>query len=577
MRRSSEPACAIIESRLTNLGTTPIKVPQVMLADWNIDTQRLWEQVRFQPLAYRNDTWYGSTYWSGPDWTRIGKDWHHSGEQTASIRRFDVPRDGRLQVTGRVYKADPNGGDGVHVEIRLGREMSSGRPISMPPISRASSPHKRWTCTRVMQCDFVVHRRGTIGFDTTHWDPCLTFEDGEAFQASAAFSAQQQGAGQWFYEMETDASRQALLAWPTIHGLRPEFNLVHQNLASPEPQQITVDDAFPAWVLAGGMDDSGLAVCLPAQCTLQYETTSEGLLNVRLLYALPADAAEFGTGQSLDLPACILAPYRGTWLQGVHTLQQLLSAEKPLPELAGLRRELVEAARRHRSNEPEPVVVRVGTVRSGSARLGKTGWEPGRRGRAAAHPDSSWNAPRHCWTTCGTHIPRRLSLRRRPSGCHKLAATAEQPEHQPCRVAHAYQQVLGLSDRSALANPLLDFGPLLFCKRTADILQSPGSALLYGFHGQARRRTLPSEDRPGQSLACRGLFDGQLSRGHVPNRICPTTVVASRSRSSPLPAPKQRRTPNSSTTRWTRASTTSGPPTSTAATAAESHPAPTTI
>ena len=70
-------------------------------------------------LAYRNETWYGSTFWSGPDWTRVGKDWQQPGEQTPSVRAFQSPRDGRLTVVGRVYKAHADG-DGVRLAIRHG-------------------------------------------------------------------------------------------------------------------------------------------------------------------------------------------------------------------------------------------------------------------------------------------------------------------------------------------------------------------------------------------------------------------------------------------------------------------------
>ena len=57
-------------------------------------------------LSPRDETWFGSTFWTGPDWTRVGKDWQHSGENTPSVRRWTAPRDGRVTITGRVYKAD---------------------------------------------------------------------------------------------------------------------------------------------------------------------------------------------------------------------------------------------------------------------------------------------------------------------------------------------------------------------------------------------------------------------------------------------------------------------------------------
>ena len=64
------------------------------VVDW---TFRLQEpaDAGYQRLTYRDDTWYGSTYWTGPDWTRVGKDWHHPGEDTPAVRRFTCPADGR--------------------------------------------------------------------------------------------------------------------------------------------------------------------------------------------------------------------------------------------------------------------------------------------------------------------------------------------------------------------------------------------------------------------------------------------------------------------------------------------------
>lgn len=70
----------------------------------------------FANLHYSSEQWYGSTFWSGPDWTRVGKDWQHPGEETPSVRSFQVPRDGQVTVTGCVYKAHADG-DGVRLAI----------------------------------------------------------------------------------------------------------------------------------------------------------------------------------------------------------------------------------------------------------------------------------------------------------------------------------------------------------------------------------------------------------------------------------------------------------------------------
>ena len=70
----------------------------------------------YKPLEYSSQKWYESTFWTGPDWTRVGDRWHHPGNLTPSIRRFAVPRDGQIAITGRVFKLHLNG-DGIRAAI----------------------------------------------------------------------------------------------------------------------------------------------------------------------------------------------------------------------------------------------------------------------------------------------------------------------------------------------------------------------------------------------------------------------------------------------------------------------------
>ena len=161
------------------------------------------ESAQHRLLSYRNDLWYGSTYWTGPDWTRVGKDWHHPGIDTPSVRCFRVPRDGQVTVTGRVYKADTNGGggDGVRVSIR-----HNARTVWKAEIdgndTRGLQPSLTIDVDRGDAIRFVVHKRGRIFYDTTHWDPRITYADGTRFQASQGFSTDKQGFGGWSYEMQ---------------------------------------------------------------------------------------------------------------------------------------------------------------------------------------------------------------------------------------------------------------------------------------------------------------------------------------------------------------------------------------
>lgn len=119
--------------------------------------------VNYGPLSARNDLWCGSTYWTGPDWTRVGKDWQHPGIDTSSVRCYRVRHDGRVTVTGRVYKADVDGGggDGIRASIR-----HNARTVWKAEIDGDDSRGLQANVTidgrRGDSIRFVVHKRGHI-------------------------------------------------------------------------------------------------------------------------------------------------------------------------------------------------------------------------------------------------------------------------------------------------------------------------------------------------------------------------------------------------------------------------------
>lgn len=157
-------------------------------------------KAKYSPLEYRDAEWYGSTFWTGPDWTRVSKDWHHPGQNTPSVRCFDVPRDGQVTVTGRVFKLHLSG-DGVRASVRhndreVWEEEIEGKD------GKGVEPKLILDVKKGDAIRFIVHKRENIGCDTTGWDPVIAYANGERFQASASFAAKKQGADGWFYEME---------------------------------------------------------------------------------------------------------------------------------------------------------------------------------------------------------------------------------------------------------------------------------------------------------------------------------------------------------------------------------------
>jgi cytochrome c553 len=156
--------------------------------------------VRYQPMQYSTQTWAGSTYWTGGEWLRVGKDWQHPEQGAASIRRFDLPADGKVVISGHVAKADAGGGDGVLVEIRLDERTLWKAHIAATDLT-GQNPNLSLAVKKGQSLSFVVMAGAGIICDGTRWDPCVTYADGARHQASAAFG-QKQGAGGWFYEFE---------------------------------------------------------------------------------------------------------------------------------------------------------------------------------------------------------------------------------------------------------------------------------------------------------------------------------------------------------------------------------------
>jgi hypothetical protein len=179
------------------------------------------EEPSFTPLTYKNDIWYGSTYWTGPNWTRVGKDWHHPGETTPSVRCWRAPRDGRVTVRGAVYKLHLEG-NGVRASIfHRGREVWRAEIDGQD--NRGVDPQLTRNVRQGDALRFVIHPRGGIACDTTHWDPTITYEAGETFQASKGFG-DKQGNGGWFYEMQ-DSVTTAPPVTPVVHTLGLDMSL----------------------------------------------------------------------------------------------------------------------------------------------------------------------------------------------------------------------------------------------------------------------------------------------------------------------------------------------------------------
>ncbi|MFA6543197.1 MAG: hypothetical protein WCS99_02150 [Limisphaerales bacterium] len=184
----------------------------------------------FTPLTHRDEQWYGSTFWSGPDWTRVGRDWQHPGTDTPSVRRFVCPQGGRVTVSGRVFKRHL-AGDGIRALIRLNEREVWKAEIDGKD-ERGVEPNVTLDVKAGDSLRFIIHKRGEISCDTTHWDPLVTYADGAHFQASQSFDVKQQGAGGWHYEMLGSPRPPPPRFTPVSEELRRELQRLAPALAS---------------------------------------------------------------------------------------------------------------------------------------------------------------------------------------------------------------------------------------------------------------------------------------------------------------------------------------------------------
>ncbi len=511
LRFFPQTAVLLIRSRLMNETAQPVDLDGAAAIDWTFPPPGGYEAVHFPPLAYRDDTWYGSTYWTGPDWTRVGKDWQHSGTQTSSIRRFTVPRDGQIEIRGRVYKADTNGGDGVRLEIRVGRETLWNAEIDAAD-STGVEPALSLPVRSGDAIRFIVHRRGEIGFDTTHWDPVITYEDGTAFQASAGFS-HQQGANGWSYEMESDEGANSAQQHPSVHGYRPELTLYSELLLPGRSLELGPAESLPAWIVADRPDASGLAVAIASDAAgqLRCSQQEDGDLRIQVLPLPGQGAAALAPGESRDLPDVIVTPYQGTWLHGIKQLQQLLTASTEIPVADPLRRIMHESAERVGLTTAEaPVEYDLITmVMQDWQQQDQVEDSVGSYQQAALRHMAS--AQKLLSSLSRQHVlPQQAAMMEKLQRLSERVAAADLSLSAARRL---YLETRAAKRQIALSNPLLDFGPLLFSKR----VPTSYSHLVMQYYGWRARPGggIFVLERPGYSLSCRDILAGQLNGGNV--------------------------------------------------------------
>lgn len=432
----------------------------------------------FTTITYKNDIWYGSTYWTGPDWTRVGKDWQHPGESTPSVRCWRAPRDGRVTIRGAVHKLHLEG-DGVRASVLHGdREIWKAEIDGRD--DRGADPQFTLDVRQGDALRFVVHARGGISCDTTHWDPTITYDDGETFQASKAFGEKQGQAG-WFYEMQN--------ASPKVPPVTPVIHTIGLDLALRETPAASHADALPFFVIADG-ERSGVLLQMETSETWEFQAreAADGLLRIELTARAGADG---------KLPVATLFAYDGPWMAALARVKSELAALAQ-PAYAQLTAPL--------GKKPDVDLLFVA----------QSEW---RRDDQIKETVESYAA------AIADHLARAgAKLVETPSDDHtqalaKLREAAGRPGLTLAEWRRLYVQTRLLKRDILLSHRLLDFDKLLFCKRVPPSYshlvgqyfgwrQRPGGGL---FVLENFGRSLAVRELAGQTPAAGSFLEPQLS------------------------------------------------------------------
>lgn len=472
-----EPAVYRLTTRVENGNAGNL---QVNVVDWSFQLHGMSDGANFRNMEYSKDTWYGSTYWTGPDWTRAGKDWQHPGEKTSSVRRFTVPRDGKVTISGRIFKADTNGGDGVRVSMRHNADTVWQQEIEAND-AQGTDPALTIEVRKGDRIRFVVHRRTAIPCDTTHWDPVIEYADGGVFRASDSFGAQARDG--WSYEMEVEMDT----GLPRLYGFDRHFCFHEQVLVPGKPIVLDQESALPLFILADDKDSCGMVGAVTSACPWQVEASFSE--NGRL-------ALQIRNRAGGDLPIVATGAYKGNWMSGVARLERIRKAEAQRPDAGGFCDSLQKAF---------------------SEVLGKTAPQAAPELDLWAEVQWDWHRQDHLEETpqgYGTAI--REVSRKTENLAADLGVACPRPDPSgstpdaPCLLylrAHAARRKI------ALDNSLMQFGSLLFCKR----VPTSYSHLVMQYYGWRARPGggIFVLDSPGYSFASHDLFNGALETGSI--------------------------------------------------------------
>ncbi|MBN1444022.1 MAG: hypothetical protein JXA90_15030, partial [Planctomycetes bacterium] len=524
---------ALVRTWLKCTGEGPVAIEGIDLLAGVLARDASGVDARYQELAPRSESWFGSPFWSGPDWTRVGRDWQHPGTDTPSVRSYRFDRDGRFEVRGRVYKGDVDGGggDGIRAIIRFGDSVVWRAEIDGLD-RQGAEPELTLDVKRGDVLRFIIHKRGEYYHDTTHWDPVIRSADGAEHRASQDFTIEKQGAGGWFYEMEVGSAGDR--EGPALRAFTLDLDEMTFPLTSASTSEATSASCLPVGVLSGADGGGGVAWAIAGDSMARdiapawrvsslLSETGEPRLEIS---AQDPEGWTARRGETVELPSLVLLPFRGHPLRGWTGIAELLRGEEepraavdPLRAVVGAafrRLEGTESAPHEESPRGPPAAAsRVPDLDLWSLLLEDWAREDGR----ASDGFSPLRAARKHLETARLLIEdlRALGgdglLREEEILWNRLARAAGAGIVAREAADRLYLRSRWLRRRIALENPLLDFGELLFARR----VPTSYSHLVMQYYGWRARPGggLFVLEEPGYSLRTRDILRDRLGCGSV--------------------------------------------------------------
>lgn len=172
--------------------------------DLNIGQSYFWS-----PMSYNTEM----DAWERQDlYTYVGSDWMHPDENYQVARIWKAPADGIIHITGTISKKDTSGGDGVQAKILRNREHIWPETDEWQYIAYNDTTGTAVDCTLKVNANekifFVLDAYGDSEYDSTYWNPTISFVPLEGEYNSASESASENS--RWNYYAKTSSGYEAM-------------------------------------------------------------------------------------------------------------------------------------------------------------------------------------------------------------------------------------------------------------------------------------------------------------------------------------------------------------------------------